>query len=121
MLASLGSQSETFGYASMNAYASISTAPPPVAPAASQSSSPAKQIARGRKRANAAGEDGESAVPPEKRFARFKPACLNNIARDWQGFENKPLIFLIVLPEDTSSTLPSLKEEFLSSGLTGNA
>ncbi|KAH6886655.1 hypothetical protein BKA70DRAFT_97644 [Coprinopsis sp. MPI-PUGE-AT-0042] len=79
MLTSIKSHSGGPAYPLINVYASISTAPLPTAPAASQSSSPAKKSARGRKQANAAAEDSETTGHPEKRMVRFKHACPNNI------------------------------------------
>ncbi|KAH6886695.1 hypothetical protein BKA70DRAFT_1123082 [Coprinopsis sp. MPI-PUGE-AT-0042] len=105
----------------MNAYASTSSDSPSAA-AASQSSSPVKKPVRGRKKANAAGDDGEATGPPEKRLARFKPSCPNNIAERLARVREQTFYLLdrTGRPEDTSPTSSSLKEDFKVSGSTGN-
>ncbi|KAH6886665.1 hypothetical protein BKA70DRAFT_1123095 [Coprinopsis sp. MPI-PUGE-AT-0042] len=105
----------------MNAYASTSSASPS-APAASQSSSPSKRPARGRKKANAAGGDGEATGPPEKRLARFKPSCPNNIAERLARVREQTFYLLdrTGRPDNASPTSPFLKEDFKVSGSTRN-
>ncbi|KAH6887307.1 hypothetical protein BKA70DRAFT_1409685 [Coprinopsis sp. MPI-PUGE-AT-0042] len=117
MLASLKSHSGSPAYPVMNAHASSSTALS-TGPAASQSSAPAKKPTRGRKKANAADEDGENDWTSGEEAGKIQTIMpQTTLRRDWRGFY---LLDRTGRPDNTSPTSPSLKEDFKVSGSTGN-